>query len=262
MSNPSTADSTHGVAEEVLIRSVPVERGLQWLVAGWQLFLKAPGVWLGITIVQLIAMLLIGAVPVIGSLAVAFLMPIVFGGMMLGCRALELGRVLRFDCLFAGFQQQTGQLAIIGLWSMVGHAVIGAVVFAIGGGAMLSGMMSGVMFGAGPGALMALGGMLMALLVGALLLVPLAMALWFAPALVIFAGLAPAAALKASFDGSMKNVAPFLIYGIVLAVLLLLALLPIMLGLLVLIPVLTGSIFASYGDIYGHASSPARSDTP
>lgn len=44
------------------IRSVAAERGLQWLVAGWKLFLKAPGVWLGITVVLLIAMMLIGSV--------------------------------------------------------------------------------------------------------------------------------------------------------------------------------------------------------
>ncbi len=57
----------------------------------------------------------------------------------------------------------------------------------------------------------------------------------------------------------MKNMAPFLIYGIVLFVLLLLALIPLMLGVLVLIPVLAGSVFASYGDIYGPVPSSASS---
>jgi len=244
-------------ADEPSIRSVSADRGLQWLVSGWRLFMMSPGVWLGITIVMLIAMMLIGTVPPFGSLAIAFLMPVVAAGMMLGCQALEQGGELRFDHLFAGFHRQTGNLVIVGVWSLVGHAVIGMVVFAIGGGAVLSGVMSGVMLGAGPGALLALGGMMVAVMVGAVLLVPLAMALWFAPALVIFSGLTPGAALKASFDGCMKNMAPFMIYGIVLFILLLLALIPILLGVLVLIPVLTGSVFASYGDIYGPVPPPA-----
>lgn len=259
MSDQLPASTQAPVTDQYALRSVPADHGLQWLVAGWRLFLKAPGVWLGITVVLLIAMALIGTVPLFGSLAIAFLMPVVAGGMLRGCEALESGKELRFDHLFAGFRERTGDLVIIGIWSLVGHAVIGLVVFAIGGGAVLSGAMSGVMFGAGPGALLAVGGILIALLVGAVLLVPLAMALWFAPALVVFAGAAPGAALKASFDGCMKNMAPFLIYGIVLFVLLLLALIPIMLGLLVLIPVLTGSVFASYGDIYGRAPSSAPS---
>lgn len=259
---PVSSHSPQSAADAPSIRPVPADHGLQWLVSGWRLFIMSPGVWLGITIVLLIAMMLIGTVPIFGSLAIAFLVPLVVAGMMLGCQALEQGGELRFDHLLAGFHRQTGNLVVVGVWSLVGHAVIGIVVFAIGGGAVLSGVMSGMMLGAGPGALLALGGMMVALLVGAVLLVPLAMALWFAPALVIFAGLTPGAALKASFDGCMKNMAPFMIYGIVLFILLLIALIPVLLGVLVLIPVLTGSVFASYGDIYGRvppASSQAAS---
>jgi len=257
---PVSSEPPKAAADGPSIRSVAAERGWQWLVSGWRLFLKSPGVWLGITIVLLIAMMLIGTVPIFGSLAIAFLMPVVAAGMMLGCQSLEQGGELRFDHLFAGFRRQTGNLVIVGIWSLVGHAVIGVVVVGIGGGAVLSGIMSGAMLGAGPGTLLALGGIMVALLVGAVLLVPLAMALWFAPALVIFSDLTPGAALKASFDGCMKNMAPFLIYGIVLFILLLLALIPIMLGVLLLIPVLTGSVFASYGDIYGQVPPPAASE--
>lgn len=239
------------------IRSAPAERGLSWLAAGWRLFAKSPRVWLGITIVQLVAMMLIATVPMLGSLAISFLAPLVVGGMMLGCRALEGGDELRFDHLLAGFRQNNGPLLMVGIWSLVGHAVIGVVVIAIGGGAMLSGIMSGALLGAGPGAILALGGLLAALLVGMALLVPLAMALWFAPALVVFDGATAGAALKASFDGCLRNMAPFLVYGLVLCVLLLLAMVPLMLGFLVLVPVVTGSVFASYGDIYGQ-----NTDTP
>lgn len=232
------------------IRTVAVEHGVSWLGAGWRLFLAAPGVWLGITIVLLLATALISTVPLLGQLAIAFLMPVAAAGLLAGCRAIEQGKNLRFDHLFAGFKQNTGNLVVIGVLSLLGHAAIGLVVFAVGGGAMLSGIMSGAMLGAGPGALLAISGLLFALLLGTLLLLPLAMALWFAPALVMFDNLAPLTSLRASFVGCLKNTLPFLIYGLLGLVLLLLALLPMLLGLLVFIPVLIGSIYASYSDIY------------
>lgn len=239
------------------IRVVAVERGAHWLGAGWRLFLAAPAVWLGIAIVLLLATALISSVRLLGQFAIAFLMPVVAAGLLAGCRAIEQGKPLHFDHLFAGFRQKTGNLVIIGVLSLLGHAAIGLVVFAVGGGAMLSGIMSGAMLGAGPGALMALSGLMFALLLGSLLMLPLAMALWFAPALVMFDDLAPVAALKASFVGCLKNTLPFLIYGVIALVLLLLALLPLLLGLLVFIPVLIGSIYASYSDIYCSAAGSA-----
>ncbi len=239
------------------IRTVSVERGAQWLGAGWRMFLAAPGVWLGITVVLLLATALISTVPLLGQFAIAFLMPVAAAGLLAGCRAIENKKELRFDHLFFGFKQNTGKLVIIGVLSLLGHLAIGLVVFAIVGGAALSGIMSGAVLGAGPGALFAISGMLFAVLLGTLLLLPLAMALWFAPALVMFDNLAPVAALKVSFVGCLKNSLPFLIYGLVGLILLVLALLPALLGLLVFIPVLIGSIYASYSDIYRAAPSSA-----
>lgn len=242
------------------IQTVAAERGLQWLVSGWRLFLGAPGVWLGITVTLLVALALLGMVPLFGQFAIAFLLPVAVAGLLAGCRAIEQRKDLRFDHLFAGFRVNTGNLVIIGVLSLLGHAGIGLVVFAVGGGAMLSGIMSGAMLGAGPGALLALSGLLFALLLGTLLLLPLAMALWFAPALVMFDGMMPLPALKASFIGCLRNTMPFLIYGVVGLILLLIALVPAALGLLVLVPVMIGSVYASYSDIYGAAAgSPAAS---
>jgi len=79
------------------------------------------------------------------------------------------------------------------------------------------------------------------------------MALWFAPALVVLRGLAPMAAVRESFLGCLKNMVPFLIYGIVMLVLGILAAIPLALGWLVLGPVAVASIYVAYRDIYGDA---------
>ncbi len=77
------------------------------------------------------------------------------------------------------------------------------------------------------------------------------MALWFAPALVALRGTAPVDAIKQSFFGCLKNVVPFLIYGIIMMVLSIVATIPLGLGWLVLGPVAIASVYVAYRDIYG-----------
>ena len=83
-----------------------------------------------------------------------------------------------------------------------------------------------------------------------LLLVPLTMALWFAPALVMLSDMAALDAMKASFAGCLRNWLPFLVYSLVLCVLLVLVPLTLGLALLAFIPVMTASIYLSYRDIF------------
>ena len=56
--------------------------------------------------------------------------------------------------------------------------------------------------------------------------------------------------MKQSFSGCLKNIVPFLVYGVVFLVLGVLASLPIFLGWLVLGPMLSASVYTSYKDIY------------
>jgi uncharacterized membrane protein len=76
------------------------------------------------------------------------------------------------------------------------------------------------------------------------------MALWFAPSLVVFNNLKPVDAMKASFLACLKNIVPFLLYGIVLIVLCFVAAIPLGLGFLVLGPVAIASIYTGYRDIF------------
>ena len=98
-------------------------------------------------------------------------------------------------------------------------------------------------FGLGPG-------MVIAMLVFMALVVPVYMALWFAPALVVLQGHTPAHAMTESFRGCLKNLVPFLLYSVILFVLMIVATIPLLLGWLVLVPVLVASIYAAYQDIF------------
>ncbi|MDR3222026.1 MAG: hypothetical protein LBU46_08510, partial [Candidatus Accumulibacter sp.] len=87
-------------------------------------------------------------------------------------------------------------------------------------------------------------------LVVALPAVPLFMSAWFAPALVALYDLAAFEAMKLSFRGCMRNLLPFLIYGLAFIVLAVLASLPLLLGWLLLMPSMVCSVYASYRDIF------------
>jgi uncharacterized membrane protein len=56
--------------------------------------------------------------------------------------------------------------------------------------------------------------------------------------------------MKLSFAGCLKNVLPFLVYGIAGLVLLFLGAIPLGLGILVVWPTLTAAIYVAYRDIY------------
>jgi uncharacterized membrane protein len=176
-------------------------------------------------------------------------MPVFGGGLMLGCRSLQRDGTLEMGHLFAGFKEHTAPLLTLGALALVGWIIVLLPVIAIVG--------TSAFFGAGRGDAAGIGaiggGFLLGMLVALALSILVYMAFWFAPALVALRGAAPVAAIKQSFAGCLRNIVPFLVYGVVVFVLSLLATLPFGLGWLVLGPVLVGSIYAAYRDIYGDA---------
>jgi uncharacterized membrane protein len=56
--------------------------------------------------------------------------------------------------------------------------------------------------------------------------------------------------MKTSFYACLKNIVPFLIYGVIAVVLCLIAAIPFGLGFLVVGPVLFASIYTGYRDIF------------
>jgi len=82
------------------------------------------------------------------------------------------------------------------------------------------------------------------------LVIPVNMALWFAPAVVMLQNQTAIVAITQSFKGCLRNIVPFLIYGVILLVLGMIAAIPFGLGWLVLGPVMAASLYTSYRDIF------------
>jgi uncharacterized membrane protein len=81
-------------------------------------------------------------------------------------------------------------------------------------------------------------------------MIPVVMAVWFAAPLIVFHERSAVEAMKESFTGCLKNILPFLLYGVIAMLLGILASLPVGLGWLVLGPVIAASVYTSYRDIY------------
>ena len=120
------------------------------------------------------------------------------------------------------------------------------IAFAIGGSAMLTGMLVGAFAGMG----MAAGGMMFGVPVFTVLWVLLMMALWFAPALVMLHDVAPLEAMKLSAQACFQNLLTFGVLAALLYVLVWVAMLPAGLGMLVLVPVLAGALLAAWQDTF------------
>ena len=181
-----------------------------------------PWMWIAVSLLLTIAFIALASVSLIGPMVFCLLTPLLCCGMLRACKKASNSEMLELSDFFSGFRTNTNGLVILGVMIMGGLAGFGLL----------------------------LGGSVVAKLVGLLLLFPLFMAIWFAPALVFFNNMSPVDALKASFNACLKNAVPFLVYGLIVMVLMFFAALPVGLGFLVLVPVLSGSVYVSYRDIF------------
>ena len=239
-------------------RRVSAGRGMSWVAEGWRLFARAPLMWVISIVVLFIVMIVMNFVPLLGGIAFQVLQAVIWAGFIAACRSIETGGEFEIEQLLAGFRRHFGGLLLVGVIFTVLSLAIVIAWFGVAGFQILGAAMSG-----DPEAVRQalLGSIIMAVLgalIAAAVAVPLLAAYWFAPALVFMHGLGPAAAMKASLRESFRNFIPFLVYGVVMLVLAIVAMIPFGLGMLVYIPLTITSAYACYRDIY---TEPALAPT-
>jgi uncharacterized membrane protein len=231
-------------------KGVPASNGWSWLADGWTMFKAAPGLWIGIMVVLVVILFAMAMVPFLGPVAQNLLMPVFMGGIALGCRAIDDGTGLEFSHLFEGFKTRFGTLVAVGALYLAGFVAVLVVVMLIFGAGMAAMFIGGGQQQPDMAQAGAVIGVLLAVLVAIALSLPLVMAIWFAPALVVFHDLGAVEAMKQSFSGCLRNIVPFLVYGVIGLVLAIVATIPLGLGWLVLGPVIAASVYTAYRDIY------------
>ena len=236
-------------------------RGWRWITEGFDYFLRAWRGWAGAMVIGIAIMVVVSFIPVVNLVFDALTYQVWIAGIAIGCRAQSEWQPFRVSHLFAGFRNRPGVLILL---SFISYAAILLVVM-------------GVMFAILPGWLDLPGftgadgpfspQFLIAVLLSMALTIPVLMATFFAPHLLVLHRVSLIQAIRLSLVGCLKNIMPFLLWGILLmaiaaivgvivmlpAVLLGLPTVAILLGLVFAIlapPTMFASIYVAYEDIF------------
>ena len=236
----------------IIVKAAPAGRGSAWLTEAFGYFGRDALTWIGVTIVLFLIAIAVNVIPM-GGVALQIATPVFSAGLMIGCREQDQGRSLQLSHLFTAFSDndRIGQLVMIGVLYLVGIIVITILVMILG--FMLFGGMAFIHELAAeraPQELAVIRNLLLLMLIGTALYLPLLMAIWFAPVLVILERVDAIHAMQLSFNACVVNFVPLLVYGIVGLVFTILATIPFMLGWLVLFPMIVVSIYLAYKDVF------------
>jgi hypothetical protein len=188
------------------------QHGLFWLRHAFVMFRAAPLRWLLLIVTYYVLFVTaeLGPWPALGKLAAAMLKPVFAVGFLAAAWAQERGGRPAFGDLFRGFRSNLRALLPLGLVLFVGMTVAVAATAVIDGGALIA-------WGSGEepsAAMLASGRPQLALLFGIACSLPTLLALWFAPALVVFHDAGPLTALATSLRAALANWRPVTIFGI------------------------------------------------
>lgn len=227
----------------------PARAAIEWIKTGYRLFTPAILPWMGMSAAFFLAAFGIGLIPVVGPLALYLLSPFLVAAYMAAAQAAERGEPTGLIHVGAGFRRGRNALLTIGVVYLVVHLMVGQVMTLIGGDAVERLLtLSTHPQEMDPDAMRAaLDQAMPAVLTGTVLITPLFMATWFAPALVLFADFPPGKAMFWSLWACLVNWRPMLLYGLLLSLLGMVALIiPFGLGLLLFIPMAMTSTYAAY----------------
>jgi hypothetical protein len=240
--------------------------GHAWLAAGFRLFHKQPLAWTLILFIYWAAMLMLAFIPALGVIIPLLLTPGLAFGFVSIAYSIDMKGTAAPPLLISGFRsEQAKSLLMLGVWYVVEVLAILLVATLIDGGLLVE----WITMGTAPSAEQA-NTMRLSAGVGVLLYIPVMMAFWFAPQLVVWSGYAPLKALFFSFFAVWRNKGAFLRYaiswaGLTIMIGALMALLNIGLTLspatmtaflfpitLILMAVAHSSFYASTKAVFGH----------
>ena len=242
---------------------VTASEGIRWIGMSFSLFGRSASIWIVMLLLFLGINFGLTMVPFL-ELLPTVLAPAFTVGFYMGCLELQKGGMLQIDHLFNGFKKQGRMLIRLGLFFFLWNIVIYLLTMMFLQSTMTeeqARLLADAQSQEQLGAVLTqdpamLGMMINALIVAAILTIPLLMASWFSPALVAFQNISPLKAMALSLKACNKNIVPFLLYGLVMLPMTVLAFLPLGLGLLVILPVIIISQFVSYQAVFPNEDDP------
>jgi hypothetical protein len=236
-------------------RTVSAGRGWGWIKDAWPLFASHPWAWMGALVTAMLINILLGLVPFAGSLIAILLAPLFNGGLAIGAHAQYGGGRFEIKYLFAGFARKPRELLLVGAASLgfyvAAFAVVGLILYALSGSSAWFDFFAVGAENIDPDQLARImPQILLGILLVMALTIPAYMMVLFAPTLVALNDTPVLRAFSLSFRGCVRNLLPFLIFGLVVMGLGFASLFTLGLAWLVLVPLLMISFYIAYRDIY------------
>lgn len=230
-------------------RKLTAKQGLIWVNEGYRLYRQNP-LLLSAAFVLLFGMVAAAnLIPVIGNVISELISPLIVAGFMAAYRILDHKQPLLLTHFLAGINGPWLPLLVIGAVQLLGMLVISQVMLRMGFDAQdvtVAAQKSDQVLLQN-----ALNQAMPAVMVGLLLFIPLMMATWFAPALILFGNARPGQALLISLRAVTRNIPAILVNGLALGLVLYVSvLIPFLLGLLIAMPIVFGSLYAAYQGIF------------
>lgn len=208
--------------------------GVNWLTDAWQIFRGNMGLWIGASVFYIVMMI----IPILGYIA-QLLMAFFIAGVSYMAHKEVMGQPVDFGDVFIGFQKNTVQLFILILLNLVMLIICVVVLFIL---FRLLGVSSYDVVTTSKIPM----SFWLVCLVGMLIFIPYAMALWLAPTLIILHNMRAIDAIRLSLKACIKNIGAFFVFGLVGFLMLIAAIIPLGLGLFFAVPVLMLTYYTSY----------------
>lgn len=214
--------TTPARAKDVVFTRYGAQRGFSWLAEANAMFRRAALAWIALVVLYMTLLFVATILPFAGQVAV-LLRPVFAVGLLAAAWTQERGGRPRLSHMFQGFRANLFALLALGALSIAGImlAILATALF--DGGVLLE------LIGRDPSAsdagrvavteaLLNSSRVQASMLLAACLSLPTVLALWYAPALVVFQDAGPLTALGASLRATLANWRALLIYGLSVAI--------------------------------------------
>ena len=190
---------------------LPAARGLYWLRDAYRMLSVARLQWLLLLLLYYLVLGFVDVIPFIGQIAAPILKPVFAVGFLAAAWSQERGGTPELKQLFQGFRSNLCALLPLGVFLVLGItlAVFGTAL--VDGGKLLDALSGKIKF---DDALLSDGQVQYAMLFAGLCALPVVLALWFAPALIVFQDCGALRALGTSLAAAAANWKPIAVYAL------------------------------------------------
>ena len=198
---------------QIVFARHPGSHGVAWLREAAGMLAAARVPWLMLLLAYYLIQLLVSLIPLVGPMAMMVLRPVFTVGFLAAAWTQERGGQPAIGHLFRGFRTNLGALLPIGVVLVAGTTLAVLATALIDGGALLDAITSN----AKPDETLAANARVEAAMLFAIVCaLPVLLAVWFAPALVVFQDCGARQALITSLRAAIANWRPLGVYGLLL----------------------------------------------